>query len=278
MTARTFIHAGFEAIAAPLVDEAISLAESLKSTAVPEDCHKLRVALRKLRSLWWAYRPLLDCEEALRQSDRFKSLAHVAGRTRDWDVAFDLVSRRANADHPEFKPLVRAVAKKRSAALASSRRELMDANVAGVLREALDRARKCFEKNQDRAPEVDRFSRKRLAAAKKQLRKRMKRALEAKVSHYQALHEVRKAAKKLRYLLDFFEPMLKRADTRIAKKLKKLQKDLGELNDRVACEALISQNMPGDGPENISGPALDWLAKEKTHRVKAARKSLREWA
>lgn len=30
----------------------------------PEVLHKLRVALRRLRSLWWAYEPLLDRKDA----------------------------------------------------------------------------------------------------------------------------------------------------------------------------------------------------------------------
>src|SRR5262245_55719011 len=57
----------FAALAAPLVDEALAQNASIHADATPESLHQLRVALRRLRSLWWAYRPLLDKAENTRQ-------------------------------------------------------------------------------------------------------------------------------------------------------------------------------------------------------------------
>ncbi|MDB5789422.1 CHAD domain-containing protein [Caballeronia mineralivorans] len=50
----------FSSYATPLVDDAISRAAVLNADPDAEVLHKLRVALRRLRSLLWAYRPLLN--------------------------------------------------------------------------------------------------------------------------------------------------------------------------------------------------------------------------
>jgi CHAD domain-containing protein len=47
----------FSSYATPLVDDAISRAAALSADPNTEVLHKLRVALRRLRSLLWAYRP-----------------------------------------------------------------------------------------------------------------------------------------------------------------------------------------------------------------------------
>ena len=49
----------FASYAQPMVSEALARAASLDPD--PENLHKLRVALRRLRTLLWAWRPLLGC-------------------------------------------------------------------------------------------------------------------------------------------------------------------------------------------------------------------------
>ncbi|CAB3809004.1 CHAD domain-containing protein [Paraburkholderia fynbosensis] len=56
-----------------------------------EKLHRLRVALRRLRTLLWAYRPMLDAKFDNEQRELFKSLASAAGNTRDWDILIALV-------------------------------------------------------------------------------------------------------------------------------------------------------------------------------------------
>src|SRR6516225_10232925 len=83
----------FASLAAPLVDEALERNASIHADATPESLHQLRVALRRLRSLWWAYRPLLDKAENTRQRALYRFLADAAGRTRDWDILLELLAQ-----------------------------------------------------------------------------------------------------------------------------------------------------------------------------------------
>src|ERR1700677_1169891 len=85
---------GFQGLAPALIEAALSRARELENKAVAEDVHKLRIALRRLRSLWWAYEPLLDVQDAELHREQFKRLADAAGSTRDWDVARELFSKK----------------------------------------------------------------------------------------------------------------------------------------------------------------------------------------
>ena len=88
----------FAALAAPLVDEALSQSASIHADASPESLHQLRVALRRLRSLWWAYGPLLDRQENARQRALYRFLADAAGKTRDWDILLELLAGEKNEE------------------------------------------------------------------------------------------------------------------------------------------------------------------------------------
>src|SRR5258708_37392086 len=84
--------AAFASYAAPLVDDAIELANAVREDASPEALHKLRVSLRRLRSLWWAFEPLLDKGENTRQRALCKYLATAAGKARDSDILIVLIA------------------------------------------------------------------------------------------------------------------------------------------------------------------------------------------
>jgi CHAD domain-containing protein len=83
--------ANFEAYANPLVAEALEHASALEDGADAETLHKLRVSLRRMRTLLWAYRPILNEKFDNEQRALLKSLANAAGNTRDWDILISLV-------------------------------------------------------------------------------------------------------------------------------------------------------------------------------------------
>ncbi|TDG16336.1 CHAD domain-containing protein, partial [Paraburkholderia silviterrae] len=83
--------AAFGTLAEPLVAEALAQADAIVRAPSAEGLHQLRVALRRLRSLWWSYRPLLDAGENSRQRELFKSLADTAGKARDYDILIELL-------------------------------------------------------------------------------------------------------------------------------------------------------------------------------------------
>jgi CHAD domain-containing protein len=263
--------ATFVSLAAPLVDEALEHAASIHHDPAPETLHQLRVALRRLRSLWWAYRPLLDKAENTRQRALYRYLADAAGRTRDWDILLELLATdRAGVDAVPV-----SLRDAREAALATSRETLINADIKTLLHDALAST----AKELNTAPErhaLRGFARKRVRAAEKSLRRRMRTASRAKLSDYDAFHEVRKAGKKVRYLVEFFEPLLDADQDRTLKRLKKIQQRFGELNDVIASEALLREHIDLLAETGESDDALQFLKKQRKRRLRAAAGLLRK--
>jgi CHAD domain-containing protein len=256
--------AAFVSYAAPLVDHAIELAHAVRDDASPEALHQLRVSLRRLRSLWWAFDPLLEQAENTRQRALFKYLAAAAGKTRDWDILIELLAQEdsgAQAMAPRLSEV-------RDGAFTTSRETLANADVKHLLRNALTGSAKELNADRERVP-LRKFAARRVDAAQRSLKKRMKRANHAKRSNYPAFHDVRKAAKKLRYLLDFFEPVLKDGYKHTMKRLKQIQKRFGALNDIVASEGLLRDHTVLLAGLD-TGAALDWLEKERKRRLRTA--------
>ena len=271
----------FAALAAPLVDEALSQSASIHADASPESLHQLRVALRRLRSLWWAYGPLLDRQENTRQRALYRFLADAAGKTRDWDILLELLASKTNeTSEPGEEGALRAapacLREARERALAASRETLINADIRNVLHGALAST----SKELNSAPErhaLQKFAAKRVRVAEKSLRKRMRTASRAKRADYDLLHDVRKAGKKVRYLIELFGPVLDDVGhDHTLKRLKKLQQCFGELNDVTASIALLRENTGLFADEAEARAALALLKERRKARRREAVQPLRE--
>ncbi|SAK60233.1 CHAD domain-containing protein [Caballeronia glebae] len=258
----------FSDLASPLIDEAMHHASSLDGNTDPEVLHKLRVALRRLRTLFWAYEPLLEDEFDTRQRALFKYLATAAGSARDWDILLELLHEL------DVEGLDEPVRTHRATVLATSIENLANADVKHVLLGGLKEANHQLNTGRRRVS-VERFAKERIGAARGQLKKRIKRALRAKQSDYAAYHEVRKAGKKVRYLIELFEPDIPSGLRAKVKSLKRLQKRFGALNDVVASRTLLSNSKDTLADNIDTKPALRALKAEQKHRFKAARKAIR---
>ncbi|WP_250493728.1 CHAD domain-containing protein [Caballeronia sp. GAWG1-1] len=257
----------FRTYASPLVEEALQHAHELEQSDDAETLHKLRIALRRLRSLFWAYRPILDDAFDDKQRALLRYLAQAAGSTRDWDILIELMSEHEDPD------LAQALRGHRDAALRTSKATLNNADIKGVLREAVAEANRELNTAKKRVA-IEQFASDRVRNARRQLKKRIKRARQVKRPEYAALHEVRKAGKKVRYLIEFFMPLLAEKERGGLKQLKRLQKHLGALNDVVASRDLLDKS---DALPNAAAakPALRTLKKQQKRRMKQALKSLR---
>jgi CHAD domain-containing protein len=263
--------AAFASYGAPLVADAIEFAEAVREDASPEALHKLRVSLRRLRSLWWAFAPLLEEAGNTRQRALFKFLATAAGKTRDWDILIELLTHEDSG----ARGLAATLQQARGDALTVSRETLSNADVKHLLREALTGASKELNTAHERVT-LRAFATRRVDVAKRSLKKRIKRANGAKRSNYAAFHDVRKAGKKLRYLLDFFAPVLKGNCKRTVKRLKQIQERFGALNDVVASEGLLREHAASLAGPGDTEAALDWIRKERKRRLRAAAGLLRK--
>jgi CHAD domain-containing protein len=264
---QAFAETSFKDFAGPLVSEAAEKATALDQNADIEALHELRVALRRLRTLLWAYRPVLDKKIDDEHRAIFKFFANAAGKTRDWDILISLVESRSD------DRLLAAFAQYRENAARKSRETIANAHVEKVLREALHEVNRALNVSSARTS-LRKFARVRVKTAQKQLSKRMTRASHLGTSDYGAFHDVRKAAKKLRYLIEFFDSLLTQKQRKRIKSLKGIQKRFGALNDVVASRDLLSSKRAAL-PDGISAAsALRELKNKQKKRFKAAAKML----
>lgn len=255
----------FASYAKPLVDEALRRTAQLDPEA--DDLHKLRVALRRLRTLLWAWRPLLGRESANLDRAFLKRAAAAAGEARDWDIAIALLDDQDAQASDERLQAARTQARQRACVT------LAGADLRHALRGLLKKINRELNTS-PRRTSLKQLARERVQAARRSLRKRMRRARHAKRGEYGAWHDVRKGAKKLRYLLEFFEPILPRRDARRLTSLKKLQNRFGLLNDAVATEHLLANHREVFADDASANAALAVLKRERKHRRRAAAKSL----
>nr|WP_328807184.1 CHAD domain-containing protein [Paraburkholderia elongata] len=264
---------GFVCMATSISADAARRAHALHLKADPEVLHKLRVALRRLRSLWWAYEPLLDRKDSKLQRGEFKSLSDAAGKTRDWDILRGLLATDRSMQHT-FAALLESVDEHRADALSFSRRTIGNAGVEQILQRAVTGARQQLD-SRATSPTLAWFAEDRVESAENALRKRVKRAVSDKHSGYVALHEVRIAGKKLRYLLEFFSPVLDGSHQATIERLTSVQDELGKLNDLVTSETLLREYSVQLGEPKVVKEAVGYLQDQKRHHMQHAHEALR---
>ncbi|MEM5310285.1 CHAD domain-containing protein [Paraburkholderia sp. JHI869] len=273
LTRKTSIASTFSSLAMPVVIEAVQRAKALSTEVNPEEFHQLRVAFRKLRALYWAYSPWLGEEATAQASEEFKRLAAVAGGTRDWDIAGDLLMCAQKSD-ASIELLVAAAREKRAQAVAHSQAMINSDAIEAFLNDAVLHAQTTLQSCCDDLP-ISAFARKRVRMAQRTLRKRSRRAARSEVGHEENLHDVRKAGKKLRYLLEFFQPVIKGEHGRTIKELTSVQKMLGEFNDIAASESLIRNTPFDEVPADVVEKSLQWLEEKKCQRIDVASRKVK---
>ncbi|WP_062642122.1 CHAD domain-containing protein [Caballeronia arationis] len=263
----------FSSLATPVVAEAVRRARELATNCDAEGFHQLRVAFRKLRALYWAYSPYLGEEATARATEEFKRLAAVAGGTRDWDIAGDLL-KSAQKSRASMGLLVAAAREKRAQTVVQSQTMIKSDEVEAFLNDVLHRAQMTLELSCNDLP-IRAFAENRVRRAQRALKKRSRYASRNESAHEQDLHDVRKAGKKLRYLLEFFHPIIKGGQDRTIKELTSVQNKLGQFNDIAASEALIRHASFNNVPPEVVQESLQWLEKQKCRRMRAASRRVR---
>jgi CHAD domain-containing protein len=266
----------FSSLATPVVAEAVRRARELATHCDAEDFHQLRVAFRRLRALYWAYSPYLGEEATAHATEEFKRLAAVAGGTRDWDIASDLL-KAAQASRASMALLVAAAKEKRAQAVLHSQTMIKCDEVELFLNDVLLRAQATLASSCNDLP-VQAFAEDRVRRAERALIKRSRYASRNEPAHEEDLHDVRKAGKKLRYLLEFFQPVVKGGHDRTIKELTAVQNKLGLFNDIAASENLIRSASFNDVPPEVIAESLHWLEKQKNRRMRAAARRVRAMA
>ena len=239
--------------------------------ADPEYLHQMRVALRRLRSVFSTFAPLFPAAVLEPPVAETRWLARILGAARDWDVfvaeTLAPVSARY-AQHPGMAALTRSAALRRGAANRIARRAVVAARGQGLLLAlgAWISAETWLEAfNQTQRAEMQRpvsgFAHTVLDAALKRVHKRGRHFANLAPPE---LHRLRIAAKKLRYATGFFAPLHDGKNARdYQDALARLQDALGFYNDAVKTTSLAeraSRGLRGAAANEARGIMLGWSA------------------
>jgi CHAD domain-containing protein len=250
----------FNLLSSSVTGEALRRVRELGSSSEPEVLHKLRVALRRSRTLWWIFQPLLVKDDAKMQRGEFKSLAEAAGKTRDWDVLRGLLCTAPS--HDAFSALILRVDQHRSIALAFSTRAIANAGVERIVEQAVRVARNQIAA-QTLSMNLAEFATERAERAERLLKKRVKRIASHQNADYAELHEIRIAGKRLRYSLEFLAPVLDAHYLKTIEQLAQVQEHLGHLNDLVTSETLLREYAFQLGETHALNKAIKYLEEQQ---------------
>jgi CHAD domain-containing protein len=242
--------------------------------AGPEPVHQMRVAVRRARSAFSLFRPVIDNAALAPSADALKRLGQMLGPARDWDVFMTETAppvETALLQQPPLRSLLRAGTRRRHAA----RRELSEF-LHGPAFRSLSLELACLAAADPRVSETEPPKLSEFAAGV--LHKRWKRLLGVGKSLDELasaeLHDLRLKAKRLRYAAEFFAPLFPDKPTaRFINRLAVLQERLGVFNDTTVADGLLREI--NHKPGYAAGLVLGFTA---ARGVRARPKIASSWA
>lgn len=234
-----------------------------------EAIHQARVALRRLRSAFTLFKPLIADTRTPSLAEGLKWLAGELGAARDLDV---LLSHERQAREDGVAPesaLPDILEANRAEAYASARAGLNSPRALSLMVDLAEWAaigdwRAAPETEAERGAPIAEFAE---AVLGKRFGKVMKRSKGLTELDVETRHEVRKEAKKLRYATDFFGGLYDgRRYEAFAGDLAKLQDGLGALND-IATAREATGRIAKEADDNSAAFAAGMLAGQAEARA-----------
>lgn len=264
-------HDAFKALVSACLAHITANQRAMLESSDPEYLHQMRVALRRLRSVFSTFKALFPARELAPLSEETRWLARTLGPARDWDVFSaetlpPVIARYAG--HAGIAAMAGSAARLRMAANRRARRAVVSTRGQGLLLalgdslsaatglETLD-----SEQRAERVSPVTGFAQAVLDAASKRV---AKRGRELGSLAPRELHRLRIAAKKLRYAVEFFAPLYDDARAGAYRAaLVRLQDALGAYNDAVTVKQLAiraNRGLQGAAADEAFGIMLSWSA------------------
>ena len=247
----------------------------------PESLHQLRVGLRRLRAALPIFAALISPDLRQEWAERLRHLEHGVGAAREWDVLVAEIQRAADEDGDpgQLDRLLRKAVIRRARSHRQARRALKGAEIRRLMLQINH-----YADGQKRGlggaasdtwgTPLRPFARQSLDARHRKVRKggRGIRRLDAK-----ALHALRIRVKKLRYVTEFFANLWPEAMSEpYLAALRRLQDDLGVIQDAASGRALLKALVPGR-PTCLDSDLRrmsKWIARKRIH---ARRRLARRW-
>jgi inorganic triphosphatase YgiF len=239
-----------------------------------EGVHQMRVAIRRLRAALVLFRPRLEPHVEARFTAALRSLGHIFGEARDWDVFCReiLASAEEHGVARSWLDLLRGPAEEeRAAAHARVADELRAPTLTAVVLGLAEWG----------APDNEAMHIPLVQRAPK-LVERLERRVVRRGHNFarrsdEELHALRKALKKLRYSVEFLSPVHRDKQAKAyLRVIKKLLKHLGSLNDAVVVVALAAR-LGGERQPELAPAVAALAAWAARRRDKAHRHIQRDW-
>ncbi|GAB3058891.1 CHAD domain-containing protein [Salinicoccus sesuvii] len=201
----------------------------------PKTAHAMRVNARKLRSLLSFLKPTIEEEKYKKLNEALKTVAKVYGPLRELDVLIDLCTHIAGK-HPEasdhYQKMFRYLHQERGEEM---ERTLVEADntLKTIDTVETDLNELIFNTNAD----WNDFITEHLQKKHKKLKKDYQNVDQ---SDYEAVHDIRKAAKKLRYSARYLGKLASMKHKGIAKDAKRIQEAFGKLTDAHVNEEMLA--------------------------------------
>ena len=250
----------------------------------PAGVHRLRVAARRLRAAMAAYRPLLDREQSEPLEAELRWLGRELADARDLQVVDERLNSLLDDEVGVVvvgpaRQLVRRVLQARRREAASTVTATLGSERYRALQEALD----VFTAAPAAGRRADRAASQQLARRVRKVYRRLENRVVAVAAasaddRDDALHEVRKAAKRLRYACEVAEPSAGKPARRLRRRAKQLQSTLGSLQDTLVLRGWLQDLARESG---ASGPAVFVLgrlhAREEAEAAPLRRQARSGW-
>jgi CHAD domain-containing protein len=281
---------GIRLVFATRVSELLDWRKAALDWSDPEGVHSMRVASRRVRSVMRDFLPYLPKRSFASSIKRFKGIADALGEVRDQDVAIQALEEIEKKAPAEHAAALNQFIAKRKEVRERRRRELKVVLAKGELKSletdftaALEEANTVMERKRKRLtpPTFATVSQEIIRDRLKEFEKRSDGLF--KPLDVNALHELRIAAKRLRYAIELLAPCFPRSISTHAKRAARLQAALGDLHD---CDSWIvhlgDEIIPArkeKASEQVA--ALTWLlnyfAKLRTKHLHRAFARWKEW-
>ena len=263
----------FQAIARAALGQIAANAALLRTRPSPEVVHQLRVGARRLRSTVSTFGDVLADPQLPRLKEELRWLSRAYDRIRNLDVYAETLDQ---ADHDLSAGGLAALHKAVQTARSRARREVAQVADSDRFRALMLDLTAWMETgewrdNEDAGKAFGPFAKVALDQRRKTVMKKGRHVADAADEQ---LHELRIAAKKLRYASDAFTSLYGKRDVGgFAGLLKALQTELGELNDIATAGPLVESLPLAPDAALVAGEQLGERRAERKKRVRRAAKA-----
>jgi triphosphatase len=247
----------------------------------PEGVHQVRIGVRRVRSALRLFSPLLEPHTKRLFEDELRHAGRTIGEARDWDVFCNEILGQVS-ESPEARKLAEMVKAPAEARRASAHkrcvRQLQDPSFRALI---LGLAAWIEEGREDSDQVGDKDLKREIIDIADELLDRLDakamnrgRAVRRDASPAE-LHPLRKSLKKLRYSVEFLESIFSpKKAKRFLRRLKKLQKALGEIND-AAMATRLAEGLAAHKHLELA-PSVAAISSSRERAARDAMKGLRK--